>query len=495
MPGPFRVVRMMVIAAWVGLMIALVRLQAAEPAAVEVAATPSLHPPQTSEASEGSDWSGLYMQGAKIGYAHSRIRPSKDGFSVEETSAMRLTMLGEEQAVRAVTIAETDREWAVRTFAVTIDSDLGPLAVRGEVVADELRLHMTTAGETTDQTLSLPGPIYVPSAARERLRSLGLRNGLRIELPVFDPSAMQPTMTTLTVGDREMIRIGSRDVVAWRVTEAMRGIESVVWLDDGGRMLREQGPMGLEVRRESAAEAVNAGWKGAPVDLLGSVAVQVRGVVTAPRQLARLEVRLSGLGAVLPPSDARQHFDGATLTVARESLPAETYLLPCRDDAWAGELVATPFLQIEHPSVQAAARAALADARDAGAATQRLRHWVRANLRQRPAATIPNAVQVLQTRTGDCNEHAVLFAALARAVGLPARVVAGVVYVDGAFLYHAWNEVWLGQGWVTVDTAFDQMPADATHIKLIEGGPEAHADLMSLVGTLSIEILPGTQAG
>jgi len=486
---------MVVVVAWVGLMIALVRFPADEPGVREAGAAAPLVTLEPSEAREGGDWSGLYMRGAKIGYAHSQVRPTRDGFTIEETSAMRLTMLGKEQAVRAVTTADTGPDWAVRTFAVTIDSDLGPLAVRGEVVGDMLRLHMTTAGETTDQTLSLPGPIYVPSAARERLRSLGLRKGLRIELPVFDPSAMQPTMTTLTVGDREMIRIGSRDVAVWRVTEAMRGIESVVWLDEGGRMLREQGPMGLEVRRESAADAVNAGWTEAPVDLLGAVAVQVRGVVAAPRELDRLEVRLSGLGAVLPPSDARQRFDGDILTVARESLPAETYPLPYRGQAWAGELVATPFLQIDHPSVQAAARAALAEARDAGGATERLRHWVRANLRQQPAATIPNAVQVLQTRVGDCNEHAVLFAALARVVGLPARVVAGVVYVDGAFLYHAWNEVWLGHGWVTVDTAFDQMPADATHLKLIEGGPETHADLMALVGSLSIEILPGVPEG
>jgi transglutaminase-like putative cysteine protease len=92
-------------------------------------------------------------------------------------------------------------------------------------------------------------------------------------------------------------------------------------------------------------------------------------------------------------------------------------------------------------------------------------------------------------RAGDCNEHAVLFAALARAAGLPARVVAGVVYLDGAFLYHAWNEVWLGDGWVSVDAALDQMPADATHIKLLTGGPETHATLAAVVGRLSIEVL------
>ena len=90
---------------------------------------------------------------------------------------------------------------------------------------------------------------------------------------------------------------------------------------------------------------------------------------------------------------------------------------------------------------------------------------------------------------GDCNEHSVLYAALARAAGLPTRVAAGIVYLDGAFLYHAWNEVWLGERWVAVDPTFDQFPADATHIKLVEGGPEVHDRLLQVIGRLSVDIL------
>ena len=126
---------------------------------------------------------------------------------------------------------------------------------------------------------------------------------------------------------------------------------------------------------------------------------------------------------------------------------------------------------------------------DARRASERLKAWMFRELGKVPTATIPNALQALAMKAGDCNEHAVLFAALARAVGLPARVVAGTVYVDGVFLYHAWNEVWLGQSWVSVDTTMDQMPVDATHIKLVEGGPEAHVALIPLIGSLSIDIV------
>ena len=76
-----------------------------------------------------------------------------------------------------------------------------------------------------------------------------------------------------------------------------------------------------------------------------------------------------------------------------------------------------------------------------------------------------------------------LLAALSRALGIPVRVVNGLVYSEphGGFLYHTWNEAWLGErGWRAVDAIFGQMQADATHLKLIEG--ESLLQLVPLVG-------------
>ncbi len=47
--------------------------------------------------------------------------------------------------------------------------------------------------------------------------------------------------------------------------------------------------------------------------------------------------------------------------------------------------------------------------------------------------SIPNALEVLESKKGDCNEHTVLFNALARAAGIPAKTAVGVVYLRGAF--------------------------------------------------------------
>jgi len=187
--------------------------------------------------------------------------------------------------------------------------------------------------------------------------------------------------------------------------------------------------------------------------------------------------------------DEEQTRAGSVVTVTRREVQAGgSYRLPYAQADRASDLVATPFLQSDHPRIRSLAQDILAGEDDALRATRRLADWVYREIRKTPRATVPNALQVLEMREGDCNEHAMLLAALARAAGVPTRVVAGLVYLDGAFLYHAWCEVWLGR-WVSVDPTFGQMPADATHLKLLVGGPEQYMGLANVVGRLQLEVL------
>ena len=86
-----------------------------------------------------------------------------------------------------------------------------------------------------------------------------------------------------------------------------------------------------------------------------------------------------------------------------------------------------------------------------------------------------------------------LYATLARAAGLPARMVAGVVYMprDGGPPPHSiitpGTKSWLG-AWIAVDSTFGQFPADATHVELVEGGPDKDAALIGMLGQLRFDV-------
>jgi hypothetical protein len=74
-------------------------------------------------------------------------------------------------------------------------------------------------------------------------------------------------------------------------------------------------------------------------------------------------------------------------------------------------------------------------------------------------------------------------------------LAAGAVYLDDGFCYHAWTELWLDGRWISADPVFDQMPADATHVKLLEGGPERHLELAQVVGRLAFISVDDAAAG
>jgi transglutaminase-like putative cysteine protease len=82
----------------------------------------------------------------------------------------------------------------------------------------------------------------------------------------------------------------------------------------------------------------------------------------------------------------------------------------------------------------------------------------------------------------------VLFVALARALGLPTRTAVGLVHIDGSFYYHAWPEVWLNE-WVAVDPTLGQYPADASHLRFLNGGLARQVELIRLIGRLQLEVI------
>lgn len=78
------------------------------------------------------------------------------------------------------------------------------------------------------------------------------------------------------------------------------------------------------------------------------------------------------------------------------------------------------------------------------------------------------ASRVAERREGDCTEHAVLTAALARRAGLPARVVFGVALLRApkglAAMGHAWTEIRENGQWLIVDAALLDATVNVNYI-------------------------------
>jgi len=157
-------------------------------------------------------------------------------------------------------------------------------------------------------------------------------------------------------------------------------------------------------------------------------------------------------------------------------------------------LAAEPFIESDAPEIIAEAETAVRGVAGTRDRAERLVRYVNALLDKKPTVSLPSAREVLRTKVGDCNEHTALYVAMARAVGLPARIAVGLVFVHGAFYYHAWPEVYVdraaGRGlWLPVDPTLNQFPADATHLRLTRGGLDKQAAILPLIGHLAIDVV------
>src|SRR6185295_5347056 len=191
------------------------------------------------------------------------------------------------------------------------------------------------------------------------------------------------------------------------------------------------------------------------VDLLAASSVIPRGAkpIGEPRDVRLMRLRLDGADLSAPDMDGgAQHVDGDVLELRDpQTLQAER-----ADPAAAGYLAAEPFIESDAPEIVAEAGIAVRGVTGARARAERLTRYVNALLEKKPTISLPSAREVLRTKVGDCNEHTALYVAMARALGLPARIAVGMVYVHGAFYYHAWPEVYLDAGagrglWLPVD--------------------------------------------
>jgi hypothetical protein len=438
------------------------------------------------------EWLGIYARGQKVGYASMEISGDGEGFLVEERAMIRLNLLGIPREVRTEARLRTDSTFTLRSFRTSLESGPTRFEMDGEVRPDALVVEIRSAGRSRTHEISLQEPPWLAQNLRYFLFQRPLHVGARFQVPLFDPLTLVSQPLEIIVEAREGETRDGKDFPVYRLLYSWNGLQSRAWVSEAGETLREEGFGGFSLVQESREVALTKGWPvGKGMDFMQASAVPVETQLAAPRELSYLKIRFSRAdlsGFAL--RGGRQRSLGQEVEVFRENVAqARSYPIPHESTPELTEaLSATPLIQSDDPQVREVSARILGGERDALVAVERTMRWVNTALEKVPTVSIPSAVEILRTRQGDCNEHAVLFAALSRAAGIPTRICAGLLYQEGKFFYHAWNEVYLGK-WFSVDALLGQFPTDASHIKFVEGELDRQARLVPLIGKLKAEIL------
>jgi hypothetical protein len=456
---------------------------------------------ETLPVSPGSAYYLLRVDGTLVGFATISVDTSVTAVRVNDLVDVRLP---EADSVRHYQLrGETllDRALRLRSFRYTRRVNRQQSQVAGRRVQDTLLVwevgdsaqraggadttHLSSSAVTTAGTLPL-GLVY----------SSRVRVGSRRSMSVADPFSRRVASDELVVaGDSTFVVADSArqdgagawvaarwdSVHAWRLERRSAGVPSRLWVDDAGLPVAGELWPGLALERqpyEIVIAAVRAAAaEGFPALVRGPGSRQL---TAAARPLRRQSIRLAGLEADTAAwgrsglSGGPQHLRGNTVGV---DLGADSARIVAEPPLGDGLVPGAAFGVL--------ARRLTAGETEPGRIVARLARWTAHSLEPIDETDFPDARRALLRRRSGAASRVAVFTALARASGIPARPVAGLVADRGTWRRHSWAEVWLDGRWSPVDPFLGVVPASAAYLRLVEDAPADPMTLLPLAARLA----------
>lgn len=454
------------------------------------------------------------VAGTQVGIASITIDTLTDGVKVTERLGLDLPLHPTSPRSQYTSQYTIGTDLRLREFRITAPGRTGPVVQQGVVDGDSMITVSPGTGEPRWRLVvsssSLAPPLAAPVALALQQR---LQVGERLEVPVFDPLTLtQGTIALSVIDDSVFLVPDSADfdsvagawipahsdtIRAWKLNWS-RGGESVqMWVDNRGLPIRVISPAGLSLDR-SAFEIVTINYRrqreaGAGGRANGVVPrTAVAAGVQPERGVTAMRVRLStALGPWSLGDDSTtatsQRMEGDVAVVTQVSADSSDPI-PAPDASLARWLSEGPLVGLADSALRARARTILGDEGDPRRMANLLLAWVSQNIGRIRDPQVPRAATVLRERQSDVDGHTVLFVALARASGLPARPVSGILLAEGRFYLHSWAEVYLGR-WVPADPTWGELPATANRIRIASGLLARPMDLLPLVAGLDAELI------
>ena len=431
------------------------------------------------------EWMDIHFNGQKIGFSYQKTEQGPKGYRItgravvrfkiaeatQDMSFSRTFYLGPDKSARGFISLQTIGDQRQRTV--------------GEVTGEELVLDITGAGGESRVVKKLPlGTQFMETLELLILEKLG--SGGKMTVPVFLVEMRALDEVAIEIS-KDLVKITGTDgkpVDAYVFESRIQGMVTKSYITPSKEKLKEESVMGFTSARTDENGAAKFPTAQIPVtSLITFSLVKPDKPIENQTGIKELKLTLSGFESpVTIPSDTRQAVGtgewsknaagksalAIPVTVVRQTPPGAMTIQQA-GRAQPAQTLPSPEIQSDNKMIAKEAQAIVGGEKDAYKAAVAINRWVYSNIKKKLVDSF-TAVDVLLSREGECQSHTNLFVAMARSVGIPARVAAGIVHSQEhqGFLYHAWPEIYAGS-WISMDPTLGQDLADATHVKLSGG--------------------------
>ena len=454
-------------------------------------------------------WFAIYMEGGKIGHAtHSRT-PNPNG-TITTVEQVEMTLGRGGMSITSKTMEKCIETVDGKPLSFESVQDMGMMASRssGKIEGGKMTLTTDVAGQKSTQTVDFPAGALMS----EGLRLAGIRHGLKAgtawKATAFVPSLMEPVDVNIVVGPKVSIDLLGRVAELTQVSTSMSTpagqIVQISYVNnDFETMKMTTSAMGMSIEMVSCPKEFAIAPVDDVVEFFNKVTIRSPQPLSSMGGVKSIKYYISpesGSKPAFPTTDtqsAKTTPDGSmVLTVIQPaSQPAAGLPYAGKDHELLQYLKRSQYVESDDPCVVALTKQAVGSEKDAWKAAKKIEKFVSEHVSDKNLSVgYASAAEVARSKAGDCSEHAVLVAAMCRAVGIPARVVAGLVYADSfgdqqnIFGPHAWAEVNIAGKWYGLDATGAPRGFAPDHIAVAagDGSPAAFLGLINTIGNFTI---------
>jgi hypothetical protein len=466
-------------------------------------------------------WYAAYLQGVKSGFVRTTVTQIRDnGRLIHKASReLNLTVKRFQDTVKLRMETGSEEADTGKVLAVSMRQWIGDnlqLSLRGTAQGDRMHLEVS-GGQRLDKDISWTKDVLGLYQQETIFRQRHVKPGDCFTYQAYEPTITAVITMRVTVKNDEEVELADsrlkQRLLRIEVTPDKIGSVQLpaqtLWLDQDLTPVvihTEMPGLGkLALYRSSRAAALGAGGAAPLLNIGVSQMIPVNRRILRPYDTEAAVYRITIKGDDDPATtfarDARQ----VVQNVKADSF--ELHIKTIRRPVSAALAAAAPeylkssyFINCADPRVRELALRAVATETDAWHKALRIEKWVHDQLtRKNLTDAIVPSERVARTLQGDCKEHAILTAAMCRAVGVPSRTAIGLLYVDRlsgpAFGFHMWTEVFVDGQWLPIDATLGRGYIGATHLKISDSSWSDTQSLTPLlpvirvVGKASIQVL------
>lgn len=443
----------------------------------------------------GEFWEAVYLQGTHVGHTHGVYKPMRgDLIQSNEELHLSLTRFNQQLKLDFSFSMVENKAGKIKQFTIRQSMGRDDELIRGGVVEDGQVKITKAQGNQPVVTKNEPwNDDALGLYAMEQIyASKELKPGLEFDFKSFSSDFNTVLNYHVKVGDKQATDLlGGRNVPFWRITVKLQKIGDIqlpamiCWVNDKGEVFkREQNIPGLgdltfyRTRKDRAITSGKAVVVNADSDIGFSQLVRVNRSFNNFNQTRSVQYRVK----LKDVEDMDKAFANETRQeiklIGKDQLDIISRWQPApsssgKPDAKlpAEYLRSSHFINTDDATVQRHAKAAAGNTRDPWQKALQIEKWVHQKMTNKDyGKAFATAAETARTLDGDCTEHAVLAAAMCRAVGVPSRTAIGLIHVpsERAMCFHMWFEVWIEGQWYSLDATLGQGHIAGGHVKVLD---------------------------